>query len=102
MPKRLFLEIAKMKGFDELRNSYSNIDMKKTGVLVKDRIEQAGYSVKEIQELLLLSCPQPIYRWFNGKILPSVEIICSCKSCCQQTVLRMGHVIRSRSKNFKS
>lgn len=52
---------------------YDNIDMKRTGVLLKSKIEQAGYSVKDIQNMLHLSCPQPIYRWYKGKILPSVD-----------------------------
>ena len=52
---------------------YEHIDMKKTGILLKYRIEKAGYTVKDIQKLLQLSCPQPIYRWFKGMILPSVD-----------------------------
>lgn len=53
--------------------SYLNIDMEKTGLLLKYRIQQAGYTVRDIQEKLLLSCPQPIYRWYQGKVLPSVN-----------------------------
>lgn len=49
---------------------YEHIDMKKTGILLKYRIEKAGYTVKDIQKILQLSCPQPIYRWFKGMILP--------------------------------
>ena len=52
---------------------YEHIDMKKTGLLLKYRIEKAGYTVKDIQKILQLSCPQPIYRWFKGMILPSVD-----------------------------
>lgn len=52
---------------------YENIDMKKTGLLLKETIEKAGYTVKDIQKILNLSCPQPIYRWFKGLILPSVD-----------------------------
>ena len=52
---------------------YENIDMKKTGILLKETIEKAGYTVKDIQKILHLSCPQPIYRWFKGIILPSVD-----------------------------
>lgn len=55
------------------RNSYPDIDMKRTGLLLKNKIFSAGYSVKEIQKKLGLSCPQPIYRWFKGLILPSVN-----------------------------
>lgn len=35
---------------------YEHIDMKKTGILLKYRIEKAGYTVKDIQKLLQLSC----------------------------------------------
>ncbi|MCR5834949.1 MAG: helix-turn-helix domain-containing protein [Lachnospiraceae bacterium] len=52
---------------------YENIDMKKTGLLLKETIEKNGYTVKDIQNILHLSCPQPIYRWFKGSILPSVD-----------------------------
>ena len=45
---------------------YENIDMKKTGLLLKKTIGNAGYTVKDIQKILHLSCPQPIYRWFKG------------------------------------
>ena len=52
---------------------YPNIDMIKTGWQLKRRIEEAGYTVKQIQKYLQLSCPQPIYRWYKGSILPSVD-----------------------------
>ena len=52
---------------------YENIDMKKTGILLKETIKKTGYTVKDIQKILHLSCPQPIYRWFKGIILPSVD-----------------------------
>lgn len=52
---------------------YDNIDMTKTGELLKRTIEDAGYTVKDIQNILHLSCPQPIYCWYKGTILPSVD-----------------------------
>lgn len=52
---------------------YQPIDQIKTGINIKIMVKSAGYEVKDIQEYLYLSCPQPIYRWFKGKILPSVE-----------------------------
>lgn len=67
-------EIITYEGDNHMtNNSYPSIDMKQTGIQLKARIQQAGYSVKDIQEQLNLSCPQPIYRWFNGKVLPSVD-----------------------------
>ena len=53
--------------------SYPNIDMVRTGIHLRTVMEQAGYDVKTLQQQLHLSCPQPIYRWFQGKILPSVD-----------------------------
>lgn len=53
--------------------TYPNIDMIQTGLKLKRYIDQAGMSVKDIQNILHLSCPQPIYRWINGKVLPSVD-----------------------------
>lgn len=52
---------------------YSDIDMLQTGLKLKLYMDRAGMSVKDIQEYLYLSCPQPIYRWMRGKILPSVD-----------------------------
>jgi len=47
-----------MEGWVELKNIYPNINMEKTGLLIKQKMEQAGYSVKDVQKLLMLSCPQ--------------------------------------------
>lgn len=53
--------------------TYPNIDMEMTGLKLKRLISNAGYTVKDIQKYLHLSCPQPIYRWYKGRILPSVN-----------------------------
>ena len=55
------------------RISYPNIDMQRTGRKLKHMIESAGYTPRIIQDYLHLSCVQPIYRWYKGKILPSVD-----------------------------
>ena len=49
------------------------IDMEKTGNNLRKYAYENGYSVKDIQQYLGLSCPQPVYRWFKGIILPSVD-----------------------------
>lgn len=51
----------------------SIIDMKMTGQRIKQIAEMKGYNVKELQKYLGLSCPQPVYRWYKGLILPSVD-----------------------------
>ena len=59
------------------RMMYQPIDQVKTGIKLKMMLKAAGYDVKYIQEYLHLSCPQSIYRWFKGKVLPSVEHLCA-------------------------
>lgn len=56
-----------------LISSKISIDMVETGKLLKKFAERSGYSVKDIQQYLGLSCPQPVYRWYKGVILPSVD-----------------------------
>lgn len=53
--------------------SKTTIDMEKTGRNLQKYANNNGYSVKDIQQYLGLSCPQSIYRWFKGGILPSVD-----------------------------
>ena len=53
--------------------SYPNIDMHLTGARLKEIMKANGLTVKELQQFLHLSCPQPVYRWFKGEILPSVD-----------------------------
>ena len=56
---------------------YQPIDSIKTGTKIKKMLKAAGYEVRDIQEYLHLSCPQSIYIWFKGKILPSVDHLCA-------------------------
>lgn len=53
--------------------TYPNIDMQQTGRKMKRMLETAGYTPRMIQDYLHLSCVQPIYRWYKGLILPSVD-----------------------------
>lgn len=53
--------------------TYPNIDMQQTGCKLKHMLETAGYTPRMIQAYLHLSCVQPIYRWYKGMILPSVD-----------------------------
>lgn len=52
---------------------YSGIDLAGTGRHLKELVRSNGISVKEIQNLLHLSCPQPVYRWMKGQVLPTVD-----------------------------
>ncbi len=55
------------------KHTYPNIDMYRTGRNLKRMLESAGYTPRMIREYLHLSCVQPIYRWYKGLILPSVD-----------------------------
>jgi len=53
--------------------SKTAIDIQMTGARLKEYARVYGYTVKDIQCYLGLSCPQAVYRWFKGLILPSVD-----------------------------
>ena len=61
-----------MQGTDNMKK-HTTLDMIKTGQNLKQAIQSSGYTVRELQELLHLECPQPIYRWMKGKALPSLD-----------------------------
>ena len=52
---------------------YIALDVKLTGQRIHNVMTEHGYTVRQIQEMLNLSCPQPIYRWIHGYTLPSVD-----------------------------
>lgn len=55
------------------RDACVSLDMLMTGRRLKGMIVKKGFSVKDIQRKLNLSCPQPVYRWLNGQTLPSLD-----------------------------
>ena len=58
---------------EQMYESKTIIDMERTGQAIQRYAKKHGYTVKDIQHYLGLSCPQPIYRWYKGNILPSVD-----------------------------
>lgn len=54
-------------------NTPASLDAVETGRKIDSAIKQSGYSIRELQEMLGLSCPQPIYRWIRGRTLPSID-----------------------------
>ena len=49
------------------------MDMELTGRKIHAAIKESGYSIRELQEMLYLACPQPIYRWIHGYTMPSID-----------------------------
>lgn len=52
---------------------FLSLDLILTGQRIHSIIFGKGYSVKEIQEILNLACPQSVYRWMHGYSFPSVD-----------------------------
>ena len=51
----------------------TSIDTIQTGRRLREIIRENNCKVSELQELLNLSCPQPIYRWTKGQVMPSID-----------------------------
>lgn len=49
------------------------IDVPMTGAKIDLLRKKANISVKEIQEVFGFSTPQAVYKWINGRNLPTVD-----------------------------
>ena len=49
------------------------IDMVKTGQNIMNLRQQAGLSVKELQDIFGFATPQAIYKWQQGLALPTID-----------------------------
>ena len=50
-----------------------SIDMIKTGENIAHLREQAGLSVKDLQEIFGFTTPQAIYKWQHGTAMPTLD-----------------------------
>nr|WP_300850921.1 helix-turn-helix transcriptional regulator [uncultured Acetatifactor sp.] len=55
------------------RKTPASLDAILSGQKIHGRILQSGYSIKEIQNMLGLECPQSVYRWLKGRSMPSID-----------------------------
>lgn len=49
------------------------IEMKKTGQRIAALREESGLSVKDLQDIFGFATPQAIYKWQNGKAMPTID-----------------------------
>lgn len=68
---------------------YPVIDKVKTGKQLKQLIKNKGYTIKDIQQYLSLSCIQTIYRWFDGINIPSVDNLYALSALLQVPIDRL-------------
>ena len=57
----------------ERKSIFTSLDLVRSGQRLYSVMFTNGYSVREVQEILHLSCPQSIYKWIHGTTLPSVD-----------------------------
>ena len=50
-----------------------SIDLTATGIRIAQLQQQAGLSVRQLQDIFGFSTPQAIYRWQWGDSLPTVD-----------------------------
>lgn len=68
------MEISDKLGRAFMSNiTYPVLDIVATGKNIKYLREQAGVSVKELQEILGFTTPQAIYKWQWGDTLPDIQ-----------------------------
>jgi len=53
--------------------SIPTIDMIRTGENINRLRQNAGISVKELQEVFGFATPQAIYKWQHGTTLPTID-----------------------------
>ena len=49
------------------------VDLIATGKNIEKLRKEAGYSVKELQEIFGFGTPQAIYKWQQGLALPTID-----------------------------
>ena len=49
------------------------ISKRETGKRIRRLLKESGVTVREVQEEMGLESPQAIYKWLNGKSMPSTE-----------------------------
>ena len=50
-----------------------SLNMEITGKRIKKAIDESGYSARKLQQMLGLATIQPVYRWQQGKTLPTLD-----------------------------
>lgn len=49
------------------------VSKSETGKRIRKLMLRSGVTVRELQEEMELESPQSVYKWINGKALPSIE-----------------------------
>ena len=55
------------------KSLYVSLDLKLTGQRIRTVMIEHGYTVRQIQEKLDLTCPHAVYKWIHGSCIPSTD-----------------------------
>lgn len=77
---------------------YPTIDMKATGMRIRQIMNQRKLTVKDVQKYLNLSSVQSIYHWFNGQSVPTVDNLYALSELFQLPVDMM--IVGNRKYNM--
>jgi len=65
---------------------YPSIDVEKTGIKIKQKVTEAGYTPQMLQEYFGFTSPRSVYRWFQGKTLPGIDSIYALSLLLETTI----------------
>ncbi len=76
-----------------MKKMYPTIDMKATGMRIRQIMNHRKLTVKDVQKYLNLSSVQSIYHWLNGQSVPTVDNLYALSELFQLPVDAMivGH-----------
>ena len=73
-------------------NSFPVIDMAATGKRINEFREKSKLTVREIQNYFGFEYPQAVYKWVNGKTLPSVDNLLALAALFEQQMQVRVHM----------
>ena len=65
------------------------IDKKKTGIHLRQIMDDRGFTVKDIQKYLKLASVQSVYHWLNGLSMPTIDNLYALSALFQMPVDEM-------------
>lgn len=49
------------------------VDSVETGRRIKKKLEESGYTVKDVQKVMGFNHSAAVYKWLSGKSMPSID-----------------------------
>ena len=65
---------------------FPTIDKKKTGIHLRQIMDERGLSVKDVQQYLGLGSVQSVYHWLNGLSMPTIDNLYALSELFQMPV----------------